>query len=330
MGTDRVRAFSAAKKLNALLIPTNSLVARVAGAGHTVDDALTVFLRDDVPGRNWSEKTDENYRSIINRIRRGIGEVDVASFTVKDCANFIRGVTDSDRSRQQFRLVLTWILACAVEEGWAEINVAEVTRKHKAIRKRKRLTEQTYRAIYEHAPKWLQLAMDISLMTLLRREDVVTLRFSDYRDGHLWVVPGKTETTTGVRMKIVVNSELAALLSKARDSVASPFIVHRLPARARPSDMRSEDRVHHTQVMPEQLSRAFLKARNAAGITGDNEVTFHEIRSLGGALLYNRQGWTKEQVQSLLTHSSVSMTEVYLEGHDVPWTEINTGLLAIR
>lgn len=42
--------------------------------------------------------------------------------------------------------------------------------------------------------------------------------------------------------------------------------------------------------MPEQLSRAFRKARNEAGITGDNEVTLHEIRSLGGALLSNQQG----------------------------------------
>lgn len=167
-------------------------------------------------------------------------------------------------------------------------------------------------------------------MTLLRREDVVSLRFSDYRDGCLWVVPSKTENSTGVRMKIAVNAELAELLAKARDSVASPYIVHRLPEKARPSNMRAKGRDHHTQVLPEQLTRAFQDAREAAKIEGDNPPSFHEIRSLGGALLRLQQGWSKEQVQGLLTHSTEAMTNVYLDGHEVPWTEINTGSLAIR
>jgi enterobacteria phage integrase len=44
-------------------------------------------------------------------------------------------------------------------------------------------------------------------------------------------------------------------------------------------------------------------------------------RSLGGALLIEK-GWTKKQVQALMTHTSESMTEHYLEGHDIPWTEV--------
>lgn len=97
--------------------------------------------------------------------------------------------------------------------------------------------------------------------------------------------------------------------------------MHRLPAWGRPSDKRAEDRIH-TQVLPEQLSRAFLTARTEAGITGDNEVTFHEIRSLGGALLHNQQGWSKQDVQNLLTHSSAAMTDAYFDGHDVLWTQL--------
>lgn len=51
MGTDKARAFAAAKKLNAMLMPTNDLVARVTGGGNTVADAIAIFERDDVPGR---------------------------------------------------------------------------------------------------------------------------------------------------------------------------------------------------------------------------------------------------------------------------------------
>ncbi|HGM5120963.1 hypothetical protein [Stenotrophomonas maltophilia] len=45
------------------------------------------------------------------------------------------------------------------------------------------------------------------------------------------------------------------------------------------------------------------------------------MRSLGGALLRDA-GWTTEEVQALMGHASKSMTEHYLEGHDMPWLEV--------
>jgi len=117
MGTDQARAFAAAKKLNALLIPTYDPVARVITPGETVAAAVLVFRRDDVPGRKWAAKTAEVYESAIRRIEVKLGQTTLADLTVKVCATFIREVTESDRARQQFRLVLGWILTCAVEEG---------------------------------------------------------------------------------------------------------------------------------------------------------------------------------------------------------------------
>lgn len=325
MGLDRAKAFAAAKKLNALLAPSGDLVDRVVGASETVRDAVGVFRRDDVPGRKWAAKTAEVYESVIQRIDRGIGDRAVATLTVKDCASFIRTVTESPRARQQFRLVLGWILACAVEEGWVDTNPVLQTRKFAHERKRDRLTVEVYSAIWAKAPAWVQNAMDLSLLTLLRREDVVSVRFADERDGALCVVPGKTEDSTGVRLRIAMGDDLAALISRCRDSVLSPYLVHRLPAKARPTHLRAKDRDHHTQVLPEQLSRAFADARDAAGIDGDNPPTFHEVRSLGGALLKDA-GWTLPQVQALMGHGSEEMTKVYLEGHETPWQSVSTGI----
>ena len=99
----------------------------------------------------------------------------------------------------------------------------------------------------------------------------------------------------------------------------------RCPERARPQEKRAKERTHHTQVLPEQISRAFAEARNAAGIMGKNAPTFHEIRSLGGALL-REAGWSVEQVQDLMTHTSEAMTEHYLGGHEAPWTDVSIGI----
>ncbi|MEN1941056.1 tyrosine-type recombinase/integrase [Luteimonas sp. MJ174] len=327
MGTDKARVFAAAKKLNALLIPSNDLVARVVGGSKTVADAVRVFREDDVPNRGWAPKTAAWYGIYISRIDADLGKRELESLSVKDCADYIRGVTESARSRQTYRLVLGWVLACALQEGWiVDSNPAEQTRKFAHTRKRERLTREAYHAIHAAAPAWLQNAMDLSLLTLLRREDVAAARFSDVRDGALWVVPQKTEGSSAVRLKIAVSDGLAALVTRCRDSVLSPYLVHRLPGRARPKGQQAADRDHHTQVMPEQISRAFADARAAAGIEGDNPPTFHEIRSLGGALLMTEAGWTKEQVQALMGHADVAMTTVYLDGHDLPWTDVAPGL----
>ena len=325
MGNDKAKAFAAAKKLNAMLTPSNDLVARVMGTEKTISDAIKVFRDDDIPGRKWAPKTAEVYESVIRRIEANLGERQLASLTVKDCAEFMRTVTASPRARQQFRLVLGWILACAVQEGWIDDNLALATRKFTHERQRERLTIEAYRAIWAKAPGWVRNAMDLSLLTLLRREDVVSLRFADVRDGALWVVPSKTEGTSGVRLKIAVSAELDELLGRCRDAVVSPFLVHRLPAKARPQQLRAKDRSHHTQVLPEQLSRAFADARDEAGISTDNPPTFHEIRSLGGALLQDA-GWTLQQVQALMGHSSEVMTKAYLEGHEAPWSSVSTGI----
>jgi hypothetical protein len=85
--------------------------------------------------------------------------------------------------------------------------------------------------------------------------------------------------------------------------------------------MRATAREHHTQVLPEQLSRAFAQARLDAGIVGANPATYHEIRSLGGALL-REIGWSVAQVQTIMTHTSEAMTELYLGGHELPRTEV--------
>ncbi|MDY0978964.1 tyrosine-type recombinase/integrase [Stenotrophomonas sp. CFBP8994] len=329
MGRDKAKAFAAAKKLNAMLMPGNDLIDRVVGSRETVADAIAVFRRDDIPNRGWAPKTAEVYESVIRRIEAGLGPKPVEDVAVKDCAEFIRAVTQSDRARQQFRLVLGWIMACAVQEGWIDTNPVLATRRFQHDRKRARLTKEMYAAIWEKADPWLRLAMDISLVTLLRRDDVVSLKFTDVRDGALWVIPQKTEGSSLVKLKIRIGEQLAGLLGQARGSVLSPYIIHRLPEKARPSNMRASARNHHTQVMPEQLTRAFQDAREAAGVTGKYPPSFHEIRSLGGALL-SENGWKIEQVQGLMGHSSASMTEHYLEGHDTPWQDVQPGNTLLR
>src|SRR5690606_5498929 len=174
---------------------------------------------------------------------------------------------------------LDWIFGCALQEGWIDENPAAQLRKFHHTRQRERLTLDVYKAIHAAAPAWLPHAMDLSLVTLLRREDVAALAFADHHDDALWVVPEKTDASTMLKLKIAVNDELAALIKRCRDDVLSPYMVHRLPGKARPKQSQAKARLHHTQVLPEQITRAFADVRDSLEIGRNNPPTFHEIRS---------------------------------------------------
>lgn len=97
-----------------------------------------------------------------------------------------------------------------------------------------------------------------------------------------------------------VRASASATLESHRSSapVSTPPGVYRAVASTVISSgagKRAAARQHHTQVMPEQVTRAFQDAREAAGIKGGNPPSSHEIRSLGGALL-SESGWAIEQV----------------------------------
>lgn len=329
MGNDQAKAFAAAKKLNALLMPDSNLVAKVTGEYKTIKDALQIFRTDIQPSKKWKPTTAKGYEIYLVNIQKQIGKRAIDQFTVKDCAEYIRTYSDSTRSRQVMRLVLIWIFAVAVQEGWIDDNPAEKTLKFSYERKRERLDIATYNTIWKYAPIWLKNAMDLSLVTLLRRDDVVSLQLSDLRDGFLWVVPKKTDHSTKLHLKLHATPSVSAILDRCKDGTVSPYFIHRLPDRLASRDGWGQGRVHHTQVLPEQITRAFADARKAAGIDGTNAPTFHEIRSLGAQLL-RENGWTEEQIQGLMGHADIKTTRDYLEGHEPQWVNITPGYTLVR
>jgi len=97
MGRDKAKAFVAAKKLNAMLLPGNDLVDKVIGSRETVADAIAVFRRDDVPGRNWAPKTAEVYESVIRRTEAGIGSKGIVASSAALAVLLQEGIGDTIR-----------------------------------------------------------------------------------------------------------------------------------------------------------------------------------------------------------------------------------------
>ena len=331
MGKQRHEAIEAARQLNAMSMPgASSIVERIMNPGQkTVKDAIDRFKADIIPNLKLAarSKTEMGYR--LNRIERDIGENLLASTSVQQIAEYLDSTFYGDGYRQH-RVLLSRLFRLGMTKGWCGADPVEKTLStrdaERIEKKRQRLKKDQLDAIYKLADPWLRLAIDLALVTLQRRQDLVRMKFSDIKHGQLYVIQQKTKDRTEcARLSINVSTSLSGIIQRARNTgILCPYIIHRKPGR-RPL---TETKPHWASVTENYISRAFSKARDETGLFGnvpeDQRPTFHELRSLGGDL-YLKQGWTKQQVQNLMGHASENMTEHYLEGHE-SWMEVEATL----
>jgi enterobacteria phage integrase len=317
MGTDRQQAIQAAKELNALLQPATDLVRVVLGTTATLNAFIDTYEADVLPHRELAKATLDLYAVRLRQIRKVLGALQVEEITIRHCAELLDGLTP--RASNQARALLVDIFAHAVAKGFRPDNdnpaAATIPRIEK--RRRRRHTVEGVAAIRQHSPEWLKNAIDIALLTAQRREDVLNMKFEDVHDGALHVVQQKTKRKTDAAwIRITVTPELRQLIARCRDSVPSPYLVHRRP------DRRVAKADHWTKVDNRYLTRAFKAAREAANcypdFDDDEMPGFHQLRAFS-LHLYKKAG---KDGQKLAGHADAKMTRNYEAGHDdVVWID---------
>ncbi len=317
LGKDKAKALNAAKQLNSLLMEDQDLVAKVMGTTHTLKHYIeTRFIPEHLQNRMLSHKTLHEHNLKLKVLTTSsICNLCLDDITVRGIADFLNQFPPTQANR--YRSLLNLIFRYALSEGLVSTNPVKATLNRKLIKSRQRLSIQAFNDIYSFADPWLKNAMDIGLLTLQRREDILKMKFSDIKEGFLYVVQHKTaKHGKAAFLKIKIGKRLNSVIERCRDDIVSPFLVHRLPDRL---IKRSVE--HHTQVMPDYLSKAFTKARDSTNLFDDVDPkvkpTFHEIRSLG-ITLYEDAGI---DAQTLAGHANRLMTDKYKQGHDIVWTE---------
>lgn len=276
---------------------------------------LDFFSAEVLPARRIAQKTLREYLTRIPHLKNFFGLFPIEQISVNHVASFLNQFPPQQSNH--YRTFLVFIFKHIEAQGLCQRNPAAVTLPKQIQVQRRALTESQFWAIHAIAPPFLQRAMELGLHTLLRREDICVLEFSQIREGFLWVTTHKTKAA----LKIRINQTLAEILFDCKtDGIMSPFVVHH-----QFHLNRLQNKKHATQVLPDYLTKEFSKARDNTGIFGGFKTyarpTFHEIRGLG-AHLYERKGVPKQQIQALLGHSDPEMTERYLSKHAERYTEI--------
>ncbi|MCA6058302.1 phage integrase Arm DNA-binding domain-containing protein [Thalassolituus sp. ST750PaO-4] len=324
MGSDKIKAIAAAKKLNHILMKPSDLVRAVLDSSHeSFANCIRRYQEERQPLESLKPATVklENYR--LNALSKDLGHYLADDLTVKACAEWLDGFKGNAYTKHRGTLIK--VCTFAVSKGLMRVNVGLNTMTAPRLTEKKRrrpLSKEWYDLIYQGAPEWLQVAMALALVTLQRRGDLVLARFNDIEGDRLKIIQAKTEQH-GHRafLKIQIGESLAGIIERSQQikPLNCPFIVHRLPARRIPFDGQE----HHGQVQGDYLGKTFQKVRDQIPVFKEMEPeerpTFHEIRALGGAL-YLRQGFSKEYVNLLMGHTTQKMTDDYTDRHQ-QWTE---------
>lgn len=317
LGIDRAPAFTAARAANAALAVAkpSALVDWVMGkTNYTLAEWLPIYRELWERKKKRADNTIRNCRMYIKKLEEWdcswmkLGAITTAHVAALiDASEKESGSPSAIALRARASDVFRW----AETQGLIEQGKSPVTATYVPDRtvKRERLTLEQFHQVREKSPPWLQRAMMLALVTAQRREDIGAMKFADCRDGHLFIVQGKSQgkiklqLDTRIRLS-AVGMSIAEAVQECRDSVVSRFVVHHSvhQGAAKPG-MRVSDN---------GLTNSFQVARDAAGIVaeeGRTPPTFHEIRSLSERLYKAEYG--AEFAQAMLGHKNPSMTAKY-------------------
>ena len=226
-----------------------------------------------------------------------------------------------------------WIgfLKWCISKGYAEVNEAEATlRPQNLERRRQRHNPEGIAAIREAADDWLEIVIDLAIYSLQDRSTLLSAKRDDVIEdgsGYRWrCVRSKTESALEIHAP--KGSKLYGALKRALAyEVTGSYLVRRPPLRRVPTNERNE----WSQVLPDQLTKEFARARTRSGAYAEMEANvqppFHGLRAYG-SWLYEQAGIPTESVQALMAHKTVAMTQHYQDGHDatIRYVPVQAGL----
>ncbi|WP_272677165.1 tyrosine-type recombinase/integrase [Providencia sp. PROV160] len=348
IGADKTRAIAIAREYNNIMRPENAISVNslVIESGGQNGEALPLsehleklferIVRDEQP----SKSTLSDWTNDLERVSAFFKNIPSNEISLEHVNGFINEYHADASANVQNRKVsfLKKIFSYAVDESLMFDNPAE-RKKMKRVdaKKRRRLSYDDFLKIRDAAEPWLRTAMDLALQTTQARLEVSRIKYSIkapknntcgcvwYEEekngifGMIYIHRQKVQHKEAAHVAIPIGKKLKEIIDNSRDNIASPYIVHRLPARL-PNNISKEVN-HPTQIAPDYLSRAFSALRDKTGVAAnlpmDERPTFHEIRALA-AFMFKDRGYDP---QARMAHSDAESTKIYTENH-VEWVEV--------
>lgn len=264
-----------------------------AGTPGTFESLANKFMAECTPA--LAENTRKNYAVHSKTLIKVFGSMQLNEIRPHHIGTYLDKHAAPMSANIQIGLMST-MFERALRWGMADINPCKGVRRNKMKPRDRYVTDEEYRAIRAKCPEWLQIAMDISLLTGLRESDVLKIRLADLDDEHLYVQQKKT----GKRQAYILNAALSSAISKAKTLAKEQGLKHQVRSLFL---LHDRDGKKYAEKL---LQVKFREARDDAGI---KDVVFHDIR---GKAATDGKGEGLDY-QALLGHSKRDMSDRYVK-----------------
>lgn len=178
----------------------------------TMAGIIERYEREQLPSK--AARTQKEYQAVLDELRNVFGTLRPDAITSNMVKRFRDGSAEKPRGNVQANLaraVFSTVMAWAVEWGAASTNPARDTKRRKIAKRTRSVDETDWQAVYSIAPPMMQCAMDLALLTGLRRGDLLALTRDHCKDDGIHVTTQKTKTAL-----VIENSdELRAAIKRA-------------------------------------------------------------------------------------------------------------------
>ena len=181
----------------------------------TMDALFDRYLRDVVPQK--SPATQKLNRAQILCLRKVFGGMHPTDVTAPHICSFRdkRGAKTPTSANRELE-VLAHTFRYAVEWGAISHNPCREVRKLRLLKRNRYVQDWEFQAVYEIASPRMKVAMDLALLTGLRRGDLLSLTRDDLTEDGILVTPSKTETSSGKTLLIEWSEDLREVVGRAK------------------------------------------------------------------------------------------------------------------
>lgn len=257
----------------------------------TVNQILDRFERDYVP-HELAPRTQKDYLRHIVKLRETFGDRIAGDMRPRDFGPYL----DVRKGKMQ-RVRRLAVLSAAFTEAvgtWymIERNVLRDVKRPRSKPRDRLVSDEEFAGFRAAAPKRIQIAMDLALLTGQRQGDILGLKWSQVKDGAIMIEQSKT----GKRLAIELSPELKRVLGRCwlLPNRGEYVLTRSCGGRFTDGGFRSR-----WQMLMQAWERR-----------GNKRFTYHDLRAMAATKCP-----TMEHAMHLLGHSNISMTRrVYRRG----------------
>lgn len=250
----------------------------------TVQELIRLYTKSKAY-KNLAARSQQSYGYCLDDIEKKFGKRDILSIRRSDVMEILDDRADKPGYANMIVRVFSILFTFAIDRDLVPFNPASRIKKLK-LGSHEKWTPDDVRQIVALNDRRITAAVILAWYTGQREEDVLIMRWSQYKDGRITLIQTKTQT----EMTIKVHDDLAAYLDRLRGNEPDNYFI-----------VSGKDRLSG------QAFRGYLRRRlDAAGI----KKVFHGIRK-GVACSLAESGRPTSEIAAILGHKTQRMAEYY-------------------